>query len=307
MDESANPVENSRAGWILPVSASTVLLLLIALAVGGLDWRSVTLIIVLVAAGVGLFTWMYRGGGFLALALANFLALYTCLFDFLFEARFAAASAFLSDIAYAFPIVTFVTGACWFRHRVRQHAEAARDRHDGPSIHGSNWLLPIVFFYAAPFFLASEQLNAEEANIILAGISGMVGVAVFVASRHVTLFLLRAAALFESFFQRIASQSQAMFAFLTFYSLILIVFACLYRIIDLYSPGHHFLVAGAMRDITFVESLYFSVITLSTVGYGEITPITNSVRALVAVQTVCGVLLMLFGFAEIMRHATKTR
>ena len=127
----------------------------------------------------------------------------------------------------------------------------------------------------------------------------------FRASQTVTSFLLKTAGLFEAFFRRVASQSQAMFAFLTFYSLIIIVFACLYRIIDLYAPEHHFLVAGAMRDLTFIESLYFSIISLSTVGYGDITPITSEVRALVAIQTVAGVLLMLFGFAEIIRHTSE--
>lgn len=307
MNETARPVGNQHSGRLLPVGASTVLLLLIALAVGGLDWGSVALILVVVAAGVALFTWIYRGGGFLALALANFLALYTCLFDLVVEFRFATVSEPIANLGYALPIVAFLTGACWFRHKVRTHAERTEQNPLRSSINRLMGLLLIAFFAAGVVATSDMSLTSGQANALLAGFSGAIGLVAFVSSQQVTLFLLRAARLFETFFGRVASQTQAMFAFLTFYSLIVIVFACLYRIIDLYSPGHHFLVAGALRDVTFVESLYFSVITLSTVGYGDITPITNSVRALVAVQTVAGVLLMLFGFAEIMRHATGSR
>ena len=93
------------------------------------------------------------------------------------------------------------------------------------------------------------------------------------------------------------------FAFCTFYSLLVIVFGAVYRILDRFSAASHFLVVGQARDIDFSESLYFSVITLSTVGYGEIVPASDLVRVIVAIQIIFGVLLLLFGFSEIITYS----
>ena len=86
-------------------------------------------------------------------------------------------------------------------------------------------------------------------------------------------------------------------AFFIFYTLLVIVFACIYRIVNLTDPSH-FLVLGEPGVIDFSQSLYFSIVTLSTVGYGDIVPHSELVRILAAIQVLCGVLLMLFGFAE---------
>lgn len=298
-------MRTDRHHWALPVATTTALLLLIALAVGGLDWVSVAVIVVLIAAGVGLFSWLYRGGGFLAIALANFLALYTCLFDFLVEVNFSNVSEGVADIGYTLPIVAFMAGSWWYREFIGRVVAEQGSVGAVRRVSWLSWLLPLAVIAAASFALPFDRFDQSLADPLFLGTMGLTGLVVFAASRTVAAFLLKTARLFEAFFRRVATQSQAMFAFLTFYSLIIIVFACLYRIIDLYSPGHHFVVAGAMRDLTFLEGLYFSIISLSTVGYGDITPISSAVRALVAVQTVAGVLLMLFGFSEIIRHASE--
>jgi voltage-gated potassium channel len=56
-----------------------------------------------------------------------------------------------------------------------------------------------------------------------------------------------------------------------------------------------------VRTLSFAEALYFSVITMATVGYGDIVPEGAPVRALSAAEVVVGVLLLLFGFREIMQ------
>jgi len=53
--------------------------------------------------------------------------------------------------------------------------------------------------------------------------------------------------------------------------------------------------------LSYSDALYFSVTTLSTVGYGDIRPFDDGVRVLASLQVVAGQLLLLFGFAEIMR------
>jgi len=84
------------------------------------------------------------------------------------------------------------------------------------------------------------------------------------------------------------------------------VFAALYRLIDRFDGEATFTFAGRARDIGFAESLYFSIVTLSTVGYGDIVPLSYAVRAVVAVQIVAGIILLLFGFQAVLR-ATRDR
>jgi voltage-gated potassium channel len=128
---------------------------------------------------------------------------------------------------------------------------------------------------------------------------------VLVVSGDVCTFLLDTGLLFEDFFHRIAGLLVPIFAFFTFYSLLVIVFATFYRIIDRFSEAAQFLVHGQPKALTFTESLYFSIITLSAVGYGEVVPITSLVRGIVAVEIICGVMLLLFGFSEIIRFSRE--
>jgi voltage-gated potassium channel len=86
-----------------------------------------------------------------------------------------------------------------------------------------------------------------------------------------------------------------------------VVFACLYRIVEMVMPDAQFRIHGELRGLSVAEALYFSVITLATVGYGDIVPVGAMVRALAAAEVVCGVLLLLFGFAEITRAREAMR
>jgi voltage-gated potassium channel len=128
---------------------------------------------------------------------------------------------------------------------------------------------------------------------------------VFAVSRNVCTFLLDSGLLFEAFFEDVARLFVPAFAFFTFYSLVVIIFAAIYRVIDLYTGSDHFQIAGIVRDISFPESLYFSIVTLSTVGYSDIVPLTDTVRLVVGVEVVMGVMLLLFGFSEIFRYAQR--
>ena len=59
--------------------------------------------------------------------------------------------------------------------------------------------------------------------------------------------------------------------------------------------------------ISFVDALYYSVVTITTLGFGDITPASMLVRALTGLEVVSGVLMLLFGFSEIMRSAGSDR
>jgi voltage-gated potassium channel len=94
-----------------------------------------------------------------------------------------------------------------------------------------------------------------------------------------------------------------MMAFVTFYALIVVVFGCLYRIADLTTPIPQFALHASPARISFVDALYYSVATITTLGFGDIAPTSLLVRALTGVEVVSGVLMLLFGFSEIMRSA----
>jgi voltage-gated potassium channel Kch len=80
-----------------------------------------------------------------------------------------------------------------------------------------------------------------------------------------------------------------------------VVFGCFYRIADGLSHHPLFMQLGEPARLDFSDALHFSVVTLATVGYGDIQPADDGIRLLAAIQILVGQLLLLFGFAEIMR------
>ena len=97
------------------------------------------------------------------------------------------------------------------------------------------------------------------------------------------------------------------FAFVSFYSLIVILFASAYRLMSVYTSQPHFRVAEALRGLTFSEAIYFSIGTISTVGYGDIIPYSNLARVLSSVEVFCGITLLLFGVSELLEYARERR
>ncbi len=75
------------------------------------------------------------------------------------------------------------------------------------------------------------------------------------------------------------------------YLLIGIVWAYLYNLVQKLVPGSFFYSGfdSVNHIINGSDLLYFSFITLTTLGYGEITPITNYARSLVVLEVVIGV------------------
>jgi voltage-gated potassium channel len=134
-----------------------------------------------------------------------------------------------------------------------------------------------------------------------------IGLVVLGVSRDVAIFLVDAGLLFEEFSGRIARLVIPAFAFLTFYSLLIILFASAYHMLSVYIPGAHFYVGGTARSLSFSESIYFSIISIATVGYGDIVPHSSLARLLASIEVVCGFMLLLFGVSELLEYTRENR
>ena len=72
------------------------------------------------------------------------------------------------------------------------------------------------------------------------------------------------------------------------YLLLGLLWAALYLAIDAFFPGS--IQIGSHPADRQIELLYFSLVTLSTIGYGDIVPLSGEARILAALEGVTGVL-----------------
>lgn len=294
-------------GWITAVAFTGLLLILISLAVAdSFNLFSLTMTVFVLAA-VGIFYRLFPGSFFFSIALTNFLGVYICIFVFFKQTNFTAVGEWPMLLGFALPIAAFLGGALLRREEVRLIVTAERIRDARHMAAVFEWLLPVFAIGALSFAVPALDLSLGAEVAVFLGAMAAIAVIVGLVSRDVSMFLLDTGILFEAFFRRMAELVAPAFAFFTFYSLIVIIFACVYRILDRFTEIDQFVVPAAQRAITFPEALYFSIITLSTVGYGEIVPATDLVRLIVSIQIMLGVLLLLFGFYEIMSYARERR
>jgi hypothetical protein len=167
----------------------------------------------------------------------------------------------------------------------------------------SRWFVAAMALGATSFALPELSLTPAQLGVILLSMQALITLLVVVSLRDVVLVMVDIATVFELVARRLDRLLMPMLAFLTFYALLVIVFACLYRVADMTTQAPQFLVLGEARRLHFVEALYYSVVTIATVGYGDILPNSMLVRALAGIEIVSGTVMLLFGFAEVMRSA----
>ncbi len=304
---SAPPVaRHSRRHTVGAIVFTVALLSLIALSVKAVAGWLVLGVLGAVVLVVGAFHYLFPNSRFFTIALANYIGIYACVFIFFIEANFLGVGPTVASLGFMLPLAAFLVGALRQRDAIRRIVETEELRGMAKFGPATLWLIPVVAIGIATFLIPAT-MPAATLQWLFLGAMAAIALVVLAASRHVTVLLLDSGLLFEEFWDQIARLAEPAFAFLTFYSLLVIVYAALYTVLDRFSAAHHFMVHGTAQDITFAESLYFSVITLSTVGYGDIFPMTDVVRVIVASQVVLGVLLLLFGFNSIFTFAAARR
>ncbi len=291
--------------WLTHVGLTGLLLVLVTgAAEGDVTWLGLMVLLGLLSS-TGFFLLVFPGSRFFAIALANYITAYFCVFGFFVEVNFPGAPEWSAVLAFVLPLAGFIGGSLLERRSIRSIIadDRLRRRESLPRLLA--WLAPVMVVGATTFAVPGLAESPLQEGVALVGAMVAVTVFVILATRTICVFLIDTGLLFEDFFQRMGSVAVPVFAFVTFYSMIVIVFAAIYRIIDRLSARPPFVLDGVPASIDFLDALYFSVITLSTVGYGDIAPAGQLVRVIASVEIVLGVLLLLFGFAEIRRFSLE--
>ena len=81
--------------------------------------------------------------------------------------------------------------------------------------------------------------------------------------------------------------AEVIFAAVVVYLLMALLWADLYRVLEILSPGSFSMPEG---QIQYDRALftYFSMVTITTLGYGDMTPLTDRAAGLASVEALCG-------------------
>jgi voltage-gated potassium channel len=250
---------------------------------------------------------LFPAGRLFPVAFASLIAVYAAIFSLFVEEIFRGIDAAFLIVGFCLPILLFVVG-CWLRRdQVRAVVAHPAIRSERRIMRAAIWLVPVFFVGAAVIFLSRIVGSPANMDMVFLGAMSIIGLIVLTVSRDVAIFLVDAGLLFEEFFARVSRLVIPAFAFVTFYSLIVILFASAYRLISAYTSEPHFNVGGALRGLSFSESIYFSISTISTVGYGDIIPYSNLARVLSSLEVFSGIMLLLFGVSELLEYAREHR
>lgn len=261
------------------------------------------LVVAMAVFSVLILSHFFPHSDFFNLVYANGIAIYACLFGFFSESLFLALEEWQLSLGFAFPILGFLAGVILRRGEINSILEARSIETGKISLSRATiWILPVMAIGVAAFVWPLDEWSLRALEIVFFSQMLVIGLIVLWASRDIAVAIMDTGILFEDFMQTAAEMAQPALAFFTIYSLDVVIFSCIYRSIDHLSRLPHFTVEGVARDLDFTESLYFSVVTLSTVGYGDILPATDAIRLIVAAQVFTGIMLILFGVHAVMGH-----
>lgn len=288
--------------WRRSIGFSMALIGLVVAGIGA-EWSFAVTILATCAFGLGFFYLLFPNGLHFGVTTANLLAFYACLFVFFNEVNFPDASRLHVDLAFVLPAGLFL-GRCFLRRAYI--AWIIEQRRTTLMLHLPRLtrLAPgLAAIGLGSFLLPALGLDRNGQGMALVLSMAGIGALVAIAVGDVVLLLMDVTIVFEEIGRRLNRLLLPIMAFLTLYSLLVVVFGCLYRIVDLYSTQPQFTIVGGAARIAFHDAMYFSIITLTTLGYGDIMPHGPLVRMLAGMEVVMGILMLLFGFSEIMRGA----
>jgi len=140
------------------------------------------------------------------------------------------------------------------------------------------------------FFLA---LVLAGPALVLGWINNFLGIPWLEFGAHVltVFFLMLVAMLIISHVLKTEKVTpEKIFGALSVYLLLGVIWAFLYLVVDFLAPGSFRY--GQDRALTDAEMVYYSFVTLTTLGYGDIVPVAPSVRALATLEAITGQLYL---------------
>ncbi|MEI6158742.1 MAG: ion channel [Roseococcus sp.] len=299
---------SARRQALLATGLTLGFMLLVAMGVADQGWSFAAAALLIASLALGGLHLIFPHGLLFALGAANGLAIYVSLFVVIGRASFPEAADWSRSVGFLLPVLAFVL-ACWARREALEGAAAAEGgadlRHFPRFV---RWLVPTgligIISLSTPINRAAPEWQTVALLAAMAGIA-LIGA---VAVGHIVRLLVDIAAILRRVGMRLQFLAVPIATYVSLFALLSVAFACFYRIADGLSRGEVFIVMGAAQRLSFSEALHFSIVTLSTVGYGDIQPADDGIRMLAAIQMIMGQLLLLFGFAEIMRsHGGGTR
>lgn len=99
--------------------------------------------------------------------------------------------------------------------------------------------------------------------------------------------------------------AEHIYAALSAYLLAGIFFGVLYHGVEIIWPGS-FTAAGAIREFPLFDAIYFSFVTLATLGYGDLVPVSEVARGLAVVEAVSGQLFLAVMIARLVSSHVQT-
>lgn len=90
------------------------------------------------------------------------------------------------------------------------------------------------------------------------------------------------------------------------YLLIGVMWAFLYQLLNLISPGSFLSTIASETGSGTIDYFYYSFVTLTTLGFGDIVPVSSVARSFTALEAVTGVLFMAIVIARVIGlHVVK--
>jgi len=298
---SGTPGRRPPEGWLRSVATTFGFGLLVAGGVADQGTLLPFLVIGVAALGLGTLYLLFPHGLHFAFGASAGLAVYACLFAVMGRAGFPDAPGLSRAAAFLLPVASFLAAVWRRRGSLRLVAEAERPFDLGHLPRMARWLVPVWAIGACSLALPINRLPAAEQGIALVAAMAVISIVVGASVGGVVRLLTDMALLTEELAGRASRILVPVIAFLAMYAVMVVVFACLYRIAQGLSDAPLFAGPRGPVPLRFPDALYFSLVTQATVGYGDVTPHDEGIRLLASLQVVAGQVLLLFGFAEIMR------
>jgi len=153
-----------------------------------------------------------------------------------------------------------------------------------------------VLFFGIIFVIRSKRSHLIIASILVLPLILSTWSIYFYESTGISIFTRIFGALFFGYavliiLQMIAGSTEVtretIFAAVVAYLLIALMWAFLYMILEMVAPGSFSFPDKSIRVET-MQFEYFSFITITTLGYGDITPLTNRASALTLLEAIIG-------------------